>query len=207
MNDGAYTEIFFDKNTHLIEGMGEKKTTGFFFAGAAVLEPSWIWKCLGSSVRPSEFTPSLLQPAVEQQKGGVFSTNALWYDVGEAHLWQKTHFDLIRRLEIGSFPCQLSRLWRENIESENKRIGELCWASRATPWNSLVRHSSAPAYLSWEERQDNLCQSLRRMMRLPAVSVGPRGVYYGKEPLEWRRPRCLENGIGYGKFWQSIKES
>lgn len=187
----AYREIFFDRDSGLVMGLGQKRLGRPFFVGAAVIEPDAL---LGlPSQGPAEFVPKLLEPAIRDGRAGVYFTQGRWHDVGSPALWLQTHVALLKALETG----RLSSQWRRRIEKSNYRIAPESWVSQGTPGRLLsTARWSGPTY--WNPLHDQTA--------LPPRDFGPRAVLYGTAQ-GLGKPDALSDGIGYRGVWLSLQSS
>ncbi len=186
VSDENYREIIFERDTHLITGLGEKKKQAPFYASIAVIEAAALSHLPVGA--PFEFVSEILAPAIARRKASAYFTKALWYDVGTPRQWLATHTDLIERLETGDLP----KLWRDRIEFQNKRVGQEVWTSKSSqPRN--VSEWVGPAY--WDGQN----------AKVPTV-LGPRAVLYGSAPSQKFAQKC-EDGIGMNGIWVSNSSS
>lgn len=159
---GAYREIIFDEGTHVITGLGQVVSGKPFFVGAAVIEPEAV-EALASG-QPAEFVPSLLEPAIQEGKAGVYLSSGEWYDVGSPRLWLEAHLAMIRLLET-----RPPLLWSQRVQSVNKRIAPGVWVSKNASRCSSTADWAQPVY--WNPLLDETAR--------PPKSFGPRAVLYG----------------------------
>ncbi|MCM2277604.1 MAG: nucleotidyltransferase family protein [Oligoflexia bacterium] len=171
-----YREIRFDPERELVTGLGEPVESRPFFVGAAVLEPKALRNVPGSG--PSEFVPTILEPALREGRVGAHLASGSWHDVGSPQLWLQTHLALLAGLETG----RISPRWRARVESANRRIGPQSWVSRSARLAGSGLWAG-PAY--WNPWGDPKAQAPREL--------GPRAVVYGA--LENSR---LSGGISLG---------
>jgi MurNAc alpha-1-phosphate uridylyltransferase len=186
---GSYREILFDSQTGLITGLGALSQGRPFFVGAAVIEPEALALVPDG---PCEFVPSILQPAIQSRRAGVYFASGTWYDIGSPLLWLETHLSLIHRLEIGDFPNQYARLWKKRLENTNQRICERTWISKKSRHPKNSESWVAPCY--WDVGSSELAQ--------PPTFLGPGAVLYGSSVGQG----ALERGIGYGQKWINLSE-
>jgi len=174
---GLYREIKLDARHGLITGLGEKKPGRPLFTGIAVIEPE-VLATLPTGA--SDFVPTILEPAVRDQKAGAFVKDGFWFDIGSPELWLETHLSLIRLNERGA----LSSDWRKKIEAINRRVTDGVWVHHtAEPW---LNNSgwTGPAY--WFPG-----------LGAPPEVLGPNSVIYGNSPT----PLADRPGISYEGLW------
>ena len=186
---GAYREILFNPKDHLIQGLGEKVSERPFFIGAAVIEMDALVGL--PEGRPSEFVPSLLEPAIRDKKAGVFMNPGLWFDIGSPSLWLDTHLSLIQLIQKGQLASEESLLWKRRIDSLNTQMRGDVWVSNRLTYDSDLRSWQGPSYWGNET-----FQGIRR-----PEPLGAERVLYGDLPLGLSTP---ERGIGYGGLWVNV---
>lgn len=160
---GKYREILFNPETELVTGLGQHQEEKPFFTGAAVIESEALRHVPPQG--PSEFVPTILEPAMREGKVGVFLTDCTWFDIGDPGLWLQAHTGIIERLETGA----LNQRWRERIESLNKRISPLVWVSKDSPHILDPSGWIGPAY--WNRLEEETAH--------PPRELGPEAVIYG----------------------------
>lgn len=169
----------------LIRGLGALAQARPYFVGVAVVEAE-AFGGVGSS-EPSELVPRILEPAIRDSKAGFFLSSGCWLDIGAPELWARAHFELIRRMEIGSVAPE----WRHRIESVNHRIGQEMWVSRRARRRFPTAEWWAPAYFN----------ELGDPTAIPPRRFGARGVLYGKARPT---PERFENAIAYRGLFQKF---
>jgi len=133
---GRYREIRFDSHSQLVTGVGELVEGRPYFSGVAVVEPEAL-----AAVPPqgaAEFLPSILLPETNAHRVGAYLFEGDWFDIGSPMLWQKTHLELMRRLETGS----LRGSWRRRIETASRRVSSEIWVAG--------RDTLSPDVTSWQ---------------------------------------------------------
>jgi mannose-1-phosphate guanylyltransferase len=184
---GVYRELKLDTEAGLVSGFGEKVADKPFFIGAAVMEVESVANVPDGL--PSEFLPTILEPAIAAGKAGFHLCDGVWKDIGEPALWLDAHTHLIRALETGRLP----RGWRLRIEGCNRRIAQEVWVSNDSPLAIRTVEWAGPAY--WDGGRLSSAGFL-----LPPRRLGPEGVLYGSVPA----PLALTRGIGSHGSWVGI---
>ena len=169
----------------LIRGLGPLAQGRPYFVGVAVVEPE-AFGGIGSS-EPSELVPRVLEPAIRDSKAGFFFSSGCWLDIGAPELWARAHFELIKRMEIGSIAPE----WRHRIESVNHRIGQEMWVSKRAHQRFPTADWWAPAYFN----------ELGDPTAMPPRRFGANGVLYGKARPT---PERFEDAIGYRGLFQKF---
>jgi NDP-sugar pyrophosphorylase family protein len=189
---GKYREIFYDLGSGLITGLGELREACPFFISAAVIEPEaldWL-----PQEGPADFVQSVLVPAVTAKKAGFqLLSDVIWYDIGSAELWMKTHLALIQRLETSHFPSNRSSDWKREIEKHNVKIAPRVWASRRSIKKAQsVGSMTGPIYLDSDQHY-----SIKSRL-------GPQLVLYDSQSDESPTVDVYSNAIRFrGKTFQS----
>jgi hypothetical protein len=186
--EGKYSEIFYDKNSGLIQGLGPATIGQPFFIGAAVIEQEALAEVPIEG--PADFLETILQPAIRNEKAGVFVSERLWFDMGSPSLWLNTHLKLIDLVEKGD----LSQRWRKRIESVNIRKSEGIWVSKSYGRPLKTANWVAPCYWHPGDPECNV--------RAPRL-LGPCVVLYGAIPGRIEDALELSHGIGFNGHWVS----
>jgi hypothetical protein len=131
---------------------------------------------------PCEFVPTILLPAIQARKAGVFLADGIWHDIGSPALWHATHLSLMRAQESVGLPPR----WRRRIESVNLRIAQETWISRRSRHPRHAAGWAGPCY--WSSEGDDTAQGPR--------NFGPRSVLYGAT-----EESVLSDGIGMNGIW------
>lgn len=121
--EGTYREIKFNSTEELVTEISEPRKGAPFFTGVAVIEASAFDSF--SPGQEMDLVQSVFLPAIETGRMGVFHDSGLWMDIGDPSVWQKSHFELMKRCEQGELPSWLSEL----VLSQNKKVSPGCWAS------------------------------------------------------------------------------
>ncbi len=181
-----YREILFD-SSGIVTGWGPHAFGRPYFVGAAVLESEALSEVPPAG--PSEFVPTILEPAIKAGKAAAFVTSGSWYDVGSPSLWLDAHTGVLRDLETG----QLPEAWRHRIERVNQRVAQGIWIARGTPFMSVRTIDwVGPAY--WSPMDD--------IHASPPIKLGPEGVVYGAQS-----EKILKTGIGFRGEWKALQPS
>lgn len=173
---GAYREIQYDPSSHLITGLGPISSGTPFFVGVAIVEPEAL-----ESVpvdEPSEFVPTILEPAIREGKAGVFLSSGEWHDVGSPTLWLETHLAMIKLLETRP-PLH----WSQRVQSVNQRIAPRIWISKGSSRCAHTADWAEPIY--WNPLRDETAK--------PPRVFGPRAVLYGAPSND----SIFQNGISF----------
>lgn len=179
---GKYREIFFDSKSSLMTHYGDLQEGRPYFASVAIIEPEAL-DFVPEGV-PSEFLPAILDPALKQNKVGVYLAEGDWFDIGSPTLWLNAHIRLIEGLETGCIPD----LWRKRIQSKAHRISHSIWSSGVT---RAFPDWAGPIFMD----PSNSTGEFPRQM-------GPNCVLYGIPQDQ----KSLSNGIGFKNVWQSCSE-
>ena len=174
-----YREILVDSEQGLVRGLGAPSFGKPYFVGVAVVEPEALAGV--PSEGPAEFVPTVLQPALERGKAGVYLARGQWHDVGSPELWLRTHLAMIRGLETGLIP----RAWRERIEGAAVRVGPECWVGRGSS-RRVPADWVGPAFWSGPGS--------------PPRGLGPDAVLYGAAAEAGIKGR----GIGLDGIWAPL---
>ena len=179
----AYSEVLTDSTLECVSGLGKLTTEGYFWSGAAILEQEALAHV--PEIGPSEFVPTILHPALRDQKVGVFMSESPWFDIGSPSLWLDTHLNLLSLLEEKNQALTLFPRWRERILDLNYRISSGVWIRKGVELNrDLILRG--PLYIGFEGEQEDQFEEL-----------GPRCVVYDAKISQ----RRLSQGIGYCGFW------
>ena len=183
----AYREIDFNPTSHLLEGVGDLRSSVLFYCGAAVVQPE-ILKSVSNEI-PSEFLPEILLPAIKQKTAAGFQIAGQWIDTGTPALWWKSHLKLMGLWEKNLLPP----LWKSQIENRNKRVGPCLWvfngisneiSNRIADGIEQGGRCRPPLYL---QSDNSVPPTLGRL--------GPNAVVYGNLSED------RSNGLAYGKHW------
>jgi len=171
--EGSYRQIHvnrtpgYDFDAGVISGLGDLQRHTSFFSGYAVIEPECVMDL--PLDQPSEFVPSLLQPAIQRGRAGAYLFQDPWIDIGSPGLWLDAHLELMMRMETGDIPNQ----WRRRIEAETHRHANGLWSStRLRRGHIPTEQCMTPVFVGCSEAE---------MKEWSAI--GPRAVVYGPPEL------------------------
>jgi len=187
---GKYSEIQFDRRTHLIRGVGDKHEGRAMFASVAVVEPEAV---LGISAHePSDFVEKILNPSIRMGRAGCHiidntleSTPSSWFDIGNPEMWRSTHLSLMRLIEEEECPT----LWKNRILKNNHPLASGIWTSKRSALTEKPSSWRGPCYWAPEGTDVH-----------PPVEMAPNSVLYGRPTEGW----VPESGIGFRGLWQTI---
>lgn len=189
---GAYREILIDEPRSLIRGLGDAKEGRPLYAGVAVVEPECVAELPDDA--PSEFVPTILEPAIRSGRAGMFlfdntldDRNARWFDIGTPELWHRAHLDWIDLYEENELPA----IWRSRVEKANVRLAPKVWISRRAIERPDVAKWKGPCYWAPEGSDTT-----------PPARLGPGMIVYGKSPFSG--DGAMSSGIGYRGLWKTV---